>query len=139
MEEIHLVLSPVRGLCTLLETSSAPSLSLPIPHTSQLIQVLTELYGQLMLPSCRAVCAKVRNSVSKRMTAAMVDPASMVAMMLDPRARQRKVMNYNKRCAISWDAAVSVRHVERRAESSGRAGVEAGEVFVGVGGGERYQ
>ena len=98
--ELVAVLAPVKALCDVLETSLTPSLSLLIPLTSQLVHELTELHGQLKIPSCKSVNAKVRNSVFKRMNAALVDPPTQVAMMLDPRVRTKSVQNYPKAIAL---------------------------------------
>ena len=67
MAELLQILTPVRELCDDLETSLRPSVSLLIPLTMQLCQLLGELHPNLKLDSCRAVCDKVRTRVYNRM------------------------------------------------------------------------
>ena len=100
MAELLAVLTPVKALCDKLETSNSPSLSLFIPLTCKLMDVLFHLTdgesSALKVPCCRALCEKVRLSVYTRMTAALCDPPCMLAMMLDPRVRTKEIKNYNK-------------------------------------------
>ena len=103
MAELVAVLAPVKALCTTLETSASPSLSLFIPLTCKLMDVLLKLTDgaspKLKIPCCRALCEKVRLSIYTRMTTALCDPPCMLAMMLDPRVRTKEIKNYNKAMA----------------------------------------
>jgi len=99
MVELHSVFYPVKVLCDQLETSSSPSLSLLIPLTLQLVADLGELYTDLKIASCRAVCLSVRTCVHSRMTASLSDSTTMISLMLDPRVRTAVIDGFDKAAA----------------------------------------
>ena len=101
--EVLMVLTPVKILCDRLEASKSPSLSLFIPLTCKLMDVLRTLCDgdapTLKIPCCRALCEKVRLSVYTRMQKALCHNTCMLAMMLDPRVLGKGVPNYDRTIA----------------------------------------
>lgn len=121
ISEISAVLTPVQELITTLEECQTPSLSLLIPLIMQLCHVLATVYARLKLETMRTVCAKMRQSVYDRFVTALKDPPIMIAMMLDPRARNFVIPGYDETLAVSELRAAFLRFPATLAQYRGQS------------------
>ena len=113
VEELVLVLTPVKQLCDRLEASSSPSLSLLIPLVQNMLQILYDAHCGLKKASCRSVCEAVMTSIQQRMQASMQDRTVQIAMALDPRVRTKVLV----RTLLAGEGRCITKTQERRMSS----------------------
>lgn len=101
MNQLVLVLQPVKDVCEILEASSTPSLSFLIPLLVQLIVKLREVAAKFDASSFAAsVVNFIVNNIYTRVQEALESPTAQVSMMLDPRVRTKQLPQYNKSIAL---------------------------------------
>lgn len=95
MSQYNLVLTEVKEVCDLWETSTVPSLSLVVASIYLLLFAFDDIRSKMTHVPCNRMLKAVDRNIRERWSLSLSTPAAHMAMLLDPRFKSKDIPGYN--------------------------------------------